>query len=256
MNASYSFLLISMSVLPTFLPTLLPLPHHACTHWRPAAFFPDTFQWMSSSSPVRPPLIASIFVLKSPSRSCTSVLTAWLPAVCCRSRTLSGSSCSAVRAARRRFGGAMASWIAGSSSVGSEDLISASSPMLLDPCGRRNACWGRRSGVGLEPMPEPARQTRSVPGGAAEEKRPEAARGVTSNAWAHQLARRQAGGLQPRPRSRAARPAGPAGRHPRADAAPARRRRGGAPPRLAGRRDARRRAAARRRPSRSWARRR
>ena len=37
-------------------------------------------------------------------------------------------------------------------------------------------------------MPEPARQTRSVPGGAPEEKRPEAARGVAANAWAHQLA--------------------------------------------------------------------
>jgi LysM repeat protein len=36
-------------------------------------------------------------------------------------------------------------------------------------------------------MPEPARQTRSVPGGAPEEKRPEAARGVAANAWAHQL---------------------------------------------------------------------
>ena len=36
-------------------------------------------------------------------------------------------------------------------------------------------------------MPEPARQTRSVPGGTPEEKRPEAARGVAANAWAHQL---------------------------------------------------------------------
>ena len=37
-------------------------------------------------------------------------------------------------------------------------------------------------------MPEPARQTRSVPGGTPEDKRPEAARGAAAGARVHQLA--------------------------------------------------------------------